>query len=499
IFDWIRHMYREMEYVVKVGDSCSDIFTSALGVLAGDSLSPTLWNIYFSDFVIPDHPDDVVWNGVHISHVEHADDVALMSFSPEGLQHAVDHLDRWCRLNFMKISVPKTHLWTSLALLPEAIPSLTVAGEPLSYVTEYKFVGIRFDSSCPYMYDKHYKAKASQARVTKDIIFSRVENRVGSLPVKEGLSLYMAKVDPHLIAGCEIVLDVDLAVSEELRHTSSAFLRHLLGVHSKTVLAFVHAETGVVPLYYRRLILALRYLRYLLSLPEDHYAYLALQQSIALRRSHLPSWFGDIQRVLARLAPTLHIDYDALSEPTVTELIIAVEGACLDGINEEINSKVKGAILRLSMRYIPGIHGLQPRRKTLARRAYLSVLIPAHRKALTRLFLSSHVLAVEVLRWSERYRPRIPREWRLCRFCKIAVEDEIHALLRCTIAPGLAELRGRFLADTYAACPMLVDTWDRLDDENRLACLLQLPILDSRLAQYVHLVLELFRAAPVYV
>ncbi|SJL07859.1 uncharacterized protein ARMOST_11213 [Armillaria ostoyae] len=166
----------------------------------------------------------------------------------------------------------------------------------------------------------------------------------------------------------------------------------------------------------------------------------------------------------------------------VTELIIAVEGACLDGINEEINSKVKGAILRLSMKYIPGIHGLQPRRKTVARRAYLSVLIPAHRKALTRLFLSSHVLAVEVLL-----------------VCKIAVEDEIHALLRCTIAPDLAELRGLFLADAYAACPMLVDAWDRLDDEDRLACLLQLPILDSRLAQYVHLVLELFRAAPVYV
>ncbi|KAK0221113.1 hypothetical protein EDD85DRAFT_892612, partial [Armillaria nabsnona] len=317
-----------------------------------------------------------------------------MSFSPQRLQHAVDHLDRWCRLNFMKISVPKTHLWTSLALLPEAIPSLTVTGEPLSYVTEYKFIGIRFDSSCPYMYDKHYKVKASLARVTKDVIFSRIENRVGSLPVKEGLSLYMAKVDPHLIAGCEIVLDVDIAVSEELRHTSSTFLRHLLGVHSKTVLAFIHADTGVIPLYYRRLILALRYLRYLLSLPEDHYAYLALQQSLALRRSRRPSWFGDMQRVLARLAPTVHIDYDTLSEPIVTDLIAAVEDACLDSINDEINTKVKGAILRLSMRYIPGVPGLQPRRMTLARRAYLSVLIPAHRKALTRLFLSSHVLVV---------------------------------------------------------------------------------------------------------
>ncbi|PBK99811.1 hypothetical protein ARMGADRAFT_1161404 [Armillaria gallica] len=255
----------------------------------------------------------------------------------------------------------------------------------------------------------------------------------------------------------------------------------------------------MVPLYHRRLILALRYLRYLLSLPEDYYAYLTLQKSLALRRSHLSSWFGDMQRVLARLAPTVHIDYDTLSEPIVTELIIAVERACLDSINDEINSKTKGAILRLAMRYIPGVHGLQPQQMTLARRAYLSVLIPAHRKALTCLFLSSHVLAVEVLRWSERYRPRIPRDWRLCRYCKIAMEDEMHCLLRCTIAPGLVELHGLFLADIHAACPMLGDAWNCLDDEDRLACLLQLPTLDSRLAQYVHHVLEIFRAAPVYV
>lgn len=98
----------------------------------------------------------------------------------------------------------------------------------------------------------------------------------------------------------------------------------------------------MIPLYYWCLILALRYLQYLLSLPEDHYAYLTLQQSLALWHTRRPSWFGDIQRVLA---PTIHIDYDSLSEPIVTDLITAVEDACLDSINDEINTKVKGAIL----------------------------------------------------------------------------------------------------------------------------------------------------------
>ncbi len=244
MYDWIRRMYRDMEYVVKVGKSCSDTFTSSIGVLAGDCLSPTLWNIYFSDFTVPEHPDDVIWEGIHISHVEHADDIALMSFSPEGLQHALDHLNVWCRKNFMSISVPKSHLWTSLALIPESVPRVMVADQALSYVTEYNFVGIRFDSASPYIYDKHYRVKATQARLSKDAIFSRVENRVGSLPVKEGLVLYTAKVDPYLIAGCEIVLDIDPCVSEELRQVSLTFLRHLLSVHPKTGVVLLHAETG---------------------------------------------------------------------------------------------------------------------------------------------------------------------------------------------------------------------------------------------------------------
>ncbi|KAK0443103.1 uncharacterized protein EV420DRAFT_1576985 [Desarmillaria tabescens] len=88
------------------------------------------------------------------------------------------------------------------------------------------------------------------------------------------------------------------------------------------------------------------------------------------------------------------------------------------------------------MRHILEVHDLQPRRRTLNRRTYLTTIVPAHRKALTRLFVSSHILAVEVLRWGERYRPKIPREWRLCRFCKIAVEDEVHALLLAAFPLG---------------------------------------------------------------
>jgi hypothetical protein len=53
-------------------------------------------------------------------------------------------------------------------------------------------------------------------------------------------------------------------------------------------------------------------------------------------------------------------------------------------------------------------------------RQYLRVPVPAHRKAFTRLVLSSHTLGIKVLRWKERLEERVPRDSRLCRFCRRA-------------------------------------------------------------------------------
>ncbi len=43
------------------------------------------------------------------------------------------------------------------------------------------------------------------------------------------------------------------------------------------------------------------------------------------------------------------------------------------------------------------------------------------------------------------------------------------------------------------------DAWERLHDEERFACLLQLPALERRLAQHVLTSSEIFRAVPMYI
>lgn len=77
------------------------------------------------------------------------------------------------------------------------------------------------------------------------------------------------------------------------------------------------------------------------------------------------------------------------------------------------------------------------------RQHYLTILNAAHRRALTRLVFSEHPFAVERLRRVSRGR-KVIREWRRCRWCGIAVDDEVHVLLACTAHAPLVIIRDDF-------------------------------------------------------
>jgi hypothetical protein len=91
-------------------------------------------------------------------------------------------------------------------------------------------------------------------------------------------------------------------------------------------------------------------------------------------------------------------------------------------------------------------------KKSLEFRHYLRITSTNHRRALTKMVLSSHCLAVERRRWAERGKPVVPREQRLCKFCRSEVEDPPHAMFMCD-HPELIQLREVFLAKLYSDLP----------------------------------------------
>ena len=59
------------------------------------------------------------------------------------------------------------------------------------------------------------------------------------------------------------------------------------------------------------------------------------------------------------------------------------------------------------------------------------------------------------LRHADRYRPLVPRQWRLCRFCNDEVEDPPHAMFGCSGSPELIDLQSAFLESVFLLSPSL--------------------------------------------
>jgi hypothetical protein len=107
------------------------------------------------------------------------------------------------------------------------------------------------------MFKLHYHEKASKARKVGGVSFA-LEGFVGDMTAQDGRKLYMARIDPILTHGCEIMPDIDHAAFRELELASHAYLRRLLGLNPRSMVCVLYTETGIIPLPYRQAELTLR-------------------------------------------------------------------------------------------------------------------------------------------------------------------------------------------------------------------------------------------------
>jgi hypothetical protein len=322
-----------------------------------------------------------------------------------------------------------------------------------------------------------------------------VKDSVGCLPPPQGIQLYLARIDPHLTFGCEVCLDVTHAHVSKLEDVQNEFLRQLLGLNRRSVLAVLFSETGIIPLRYRRLSLAIGYLTHLMSLPQNHLAGVAYRDSLQLAIDGHLSWLTDLYYALSHLPVPVLMPFTSLSPNGLIGIKRRLTDSCSTWINDRIAS-MAGQLPLIQGRVERTADGTM-RSSAMKLRLYLRVPVPAHRKALTRILLSSHSLGIEVLRYQERLRAPVPRHARLCRLCLLDVETEGHALLACNDA-GLVVLRRAFLTDIYSTLPTIPRSWRSTDDF--IHYLMQTVNFDilQRLAKYSYDVLTHYSTTVVF-
>ncbi|EIM90461.1 uncharacterized protein STEHIDRAFT_33397, partial [Stereum hirsutum FP-91666 SS1] len=435
IFDWLRILYARMAYIVRVNGELSEAFQSTIGVLTGDTGSPFFWILFMADLRIPVQPGDIRLAGRSIPDVEHADDCAVWGTVRPSVQHHLDHFSGWTRRKGLLTNVPKTK---SMCFGPLPTPSLaeepfTFDGEDVEWVSKHKYTGITVTSTERDIFTLHYREKGLSAQRVANVCFA-AESMVGSIPPREARILYLARVDPFLISACDVIIDICLNNLWNLEKVQIRYIRRLLHLRRRSMYHVLYSETGLMPLRYRRLILALRFLRYLVLLPQRHYARCAFDDSLDLARTGRSGWVGDLAIALGRLDHPVHFDFMAdVTVEVVDGLIEEVEASSEHWVRAVIDNSPKTWLLKDRVEITK--NGKTDTSAILFRH-YLHMIIPSHRFAFVDILLSNHSLAIEMLRWQSRERPYyVPREWRLCRFCVQvdvhAVEDETHAILQC--------------------------------------------------------------------
>ncbi|KAJ7664887.1 hypothetical protein B0H17DRAFT_951828, partial [Mycena rosella] len=139
-----------------------------------------------------------------------------------------------------------------------------------------------------------------------------------------------------------------------------------------------------------------------------------------------------------------------------------------------------------------------PKKITVVFRHYLGLITNAkHRKALTRLLVSQHPLAVERMRYKSRYhRATVARDDRLCRFGCNATETVEHALFFCEADPGLGDLRAKFVAAMQHLEPRIcsVSPWNAT---NILKSIIFWRDTVCRVAKFAYRVFGIFDTVPM--
>ncbi len=425
LLDWLRMLYDRMQYVVRYAGELSQSFRSFAGILIGDPASPILWNLFFADFDPPPHPDDVYIDGVRIPYMAQADDILFMALSKAGILSKVHALQRWCMRNGVEINLLKTVLLVFGRLPPDV--SLPLMGGNIGLVPAATYVGARFSTTTRHIFAEHREAKAKAARCVANVTLS-LESYVGSIPPRVARTIYLAHVDPHLTYGCEVDLDVDDSSYIQLENVQVSFLRRslLLSRHSPRVI--LYTMMNIWPLRYRRALLALRYLEYVLS-ARPSLPYAALRSGFDLVQHARPSWWSDLCYVLRSLPSP--VDINSRVFPT-TQAVGKLVAALSDSLANYLISFVRSSPRMYVYNAIHGQH--LPPRPTLSQLCGLPhymALNRDRRRALIKLVASEHPYAVQTLRHT---RPPVPRNWRVCRFCrrKDAVETEEHIIFGCS-------------------------------------------------------------------
>jgi hypothetical protein len=148
----IAALYNNVKYRVKFTTGLPEAFGGDTGVRQGCPLSPFIFGVFVEmlhERIHAQHPTEGPTfdysKPVHVPLLLFADDVALLSYSPQGSQRLLHCLADFCDENHLTVSICKTKVVLFHKALSQVIrqgQQFTVQGKAVAVEDEYQYLGL---------------------------------------------------------------------------------------------------------------------------------------------------------------------------------------------------------------------------------------------------------------------------------------------------------------------------------------------------------------------
>ena len=296
----LKSMYVGVNARVSTPEGLTDSFGCDMGVKQGCPLSPLLFGLYIDRLEPLIHACQgcpPALHGLPVPMLLYADDLVLISTSPQGLQTQLDTLHSFCEASDLHVNLTKTDV-VMFGKKPGGFPHWIFNGAPVPIKTEYKYLGLTFQS-------KHGLSRCVQKLTTAGqralhAMYKRCHELQLDVP-SIMCSLFDSLVRPVLSYGCEVwsPYPSPCTVREKPEVLHRRFLKRCAGVAEATPSDIVYGEFGRTPLqvFWRRL--TERYLERLQSQEDGSILGSAYLESEALYQAGHQSWAAHYHRQTA--------------------------------------------------------------------------------------------------------------------------------------------------------------------------------------------------------
>jgi hypothetical protein len=153
VYENVKNIYNEAHCSINVNNCLTDWFQTESGVKQGDTISPTLFNIFINDLVadVNSLNKGIRYGNDTLSILLYADDIVLLCENPDDLQDMLKCVYSWSKKNIIKFNPQKSNIMHFRKSNYQCTDyEFFLGNQKLNIVDQYKYLGVVLNENLNY-------------------------------------------------------------------------------------------------------------------------------------------------------------------------------------------------------------------------------------------------------------------------------------------------------------------------------------------------------------